>query len=344
MRSRHGWKALVVTFALVLPGFLAFAGCAARKGTPPASTGGMQTSHGMKAEMPGEVEILLRLAPNQSWKSRFVSSSEVTWTLSEAGGKDQAKTRAVGLELIATQKVASLAGGIARIEVDESRARILRDGKFADAPFKQFAPPNPVAFTLDTSTGKLDFAEMEKAYADWMAGVKESPVGEILGKTFRLDAYVAQLKELYGRPFTRYFGKKLAKGSSAKAEKDFALPFLGPGISLGPVPVETSAWFEGMEVSRKKGEHLLKTAGRYSGEKELSAEELAGQLSEFGGTVPAQYRSTAKIGGQFNSAVDVLSGREVRSASQLKYSTSASFDGKTVTAEVVGKSVLEPVE
>lgn len=343
---------LTVSLAVILAGALSLAGCAAQRVSTSSSSvkGGAvpgaeaESPHTRKAEMPKEVEIALRLAPGQSWKSRFVSTSEVTWTLKGADGNEQAKTRAVGLELIATQTVASLSGGTARIEVNETAARILRDGKFVDAPFRQFGPPNPVAFTLDTGTGKTDFTEMEKAYADWMAGVKAGPAGEILGKSFRLDAYVAQLKEIYGKPYTRSAGKKIPKGMSETAVKDIVLTFLGPGIVLGPIPVETSAWYEGMEVRKESGEHFLKVAGKYSGRKELSAEELASQLSEFGVAAPKEFRSSAEIGGLFNSSVDVMAGREIRATSQLRYSTSASFGGASITQEIAGKSLLEPAD
>jgi hypothetical protein len=277
--------------------------------------------------MPKEVEIALRLAPGQSWKSRFVSTSEVTWTLKGADGKEQAKTRAVGLELIATQTVASLSGGTARIEVNETAARILRDGKFFDAPFRQFGPPNPVAFTLDTGTGKTDFTEMEKAYADWMAGVKAGPAGEILGKSFRLDAYVAQLKEIYGKPYTR----------SAESPEESRDHHEGLFSVLG--------WrYRGslhvVRRMRRGKEELLKVAGKYGGRRAVA--EAASQL-EFGVAAPKEFRRRRR-GGLFNSSVDVMAGREIRATSQLRYSTSASIGGASITQEIAGKSLLEPAD
>lgn len=338
--------------AVLLALVLALAGCAALK--PPASDSpskgtparGMETPDRpvKKIEMPRNVEIALRLAPGQSWKSRFLSTSEVTWSLKGSDGKERSKSRAVGLELVATQSVKSVSDGVARIEVDESSARILRDGKFVDAPFRQFGPPNPVAFTVNVRTGATDFSEMEKAYADWMAGVREGPAGEILGKSFRIDSYVAQLKDLYGKPFTRLAGKRLTKGSSENTEKDVVLPFLGPGIAIGPVPVEASAWYEGMEIKKENGGHYLKTAGKYSGKKEMSAEELAGQLSEFGVAAPGEFRSSTNIGGGFAASVDLMAGREVYGTSQIRYSTSATFGGASVAQEITGKSILEPAD
>lgn len=344
--SKRGFTVLLAIVSML-------AGCAAQKASMSGSPSKETPARGMEArektekkiEMPKSVEIALRLAPGQSWKSRFVSTSEVKWTLKGADGKEQSKSRAVGLEIVATQSVKSVSEGAARIEVDESSARILRDGKFVDAPFRQFGPPNPVAFTVNVRTGERDFSEMENSYEKWMAGVKEGPAGEILGKSFRLDSYVAQLKDLYGKPFARLAGKRLPMGSSATVEKDFVLPFLGPGLAVGPVPVEASAWYEGMEVRKETGGHYLKTAGKYSGVKELSDEELAGQLSEFGVAPPGEFRSSANIRGEFTASVDLMAGREVYGTSQLRYWTSASFGGgAAVMLEIAGKSILEPVE
>lgn len=344
---------LMVSLSVILAATLSLAGCTARKMSMSSSSSAKEGAGTgavapgtpyMKVEMPKEIAIAVRLEQGQSWKSRFVSTSEVTWKYKGADGKEQLKARSFGLELIATQNVASLSGGAARIEIDETSARILRDGKFVDAPFRQFGPPNPVAFTLDTATGKADFTEMEKAYADWMAGVKAGPAGEILGKSFLLDAYVAQLKEIYGKPYTRLGGKIISRDSSGTAVKDTVLLFLGPGIAIGPIPVDSSRWFEGMEVRKESGEHFLKVAGKYSGGRELSADELAGQLAEFAVLAPKEFRSSAEIGGMLSSGLDVMTGREIRSTSQFRYSTSASFGGESVTQEIVGKSLLEPAD
>ncbi len=294
--------------------------------------------------MPKEVMIKLRLVPGQSWKSRYLSTSDVTWVLKGTDGKEQKKTLSVGLELVASQKVGELSNGVARIEVEESSVRILREGKFVDAPFRQFDPPSRYSFTIDTRSGAADFSGMEKAYAGWMSRVKEGPAGEILGKAFRVDSYVAQLKELYGKPFTRMSGKTLKKGASSAVVKEVLLPFLGPGIGVGPVPVDTSLGYEGMEIGKETGGHYLKASGKYAGGKELTADELAAQLAEFGAAAPAEFRSTANLAGEFTSSVDLMAGREIFSASGFRYSTSASFGGTAVTQEIAGKSVLEPAE
>ena len=330
--------------------FLVFLSGCAGTGTIPAPAkaavaspaAGEPAPHGVKATLPAEIVISMALREGQAWKCRFVSTSEMKRTLAGADGKGTVKTRTVGLELVATQKVASVAGGRVRIEVAESSARILQDGKFVDAPFKRFNPPNPVSFTLDTATGKADFAEMEKAYEAWMAAVKEGPAGDILGKTFRLQAYVAQLKELYAKPFTRFAGKTLAKEPKATAAKEFVLPFLGPGVALGPVSVETTSWFEGFEA--KGGKHLLAAAGRYDGTVSWTPGELADRLEDFAASAPAAFRSSGEAHGRFTSTVDVLTGREIRSESQLRYSTAATFDGGTLSEEITGKSILAPAD
>ena len=100
-----------------------------------------------------------------------------------------------------------MSGGVARIEVRESSVRILQEGNYIEAPFRQFGPPDTVTFTVDTATGEADFSGMEKAYRDWMPAVMRSPVGDVMGKSFRVESFVAQLKQLYGKPFTRHAGR-----------------------------------------------------------------------------------------------------------------------------------------
>jgi len=341
---------LVLLLALSGAASLVFLSGCATTGTTPVSANaaaappaaGAPAPQDVKATLPAEVAISMALREGQAWKCRFVSTSEMKRTLAGADGKETVKARTVGLELVATQKVASVAGGRARIEVVESSSRILQDGKFIDAPFKRFNPPNPVSFTLDTAKGTADFAEMEKAYQEWMAAVKEGPAGDILGKTFRLEAYVAQLKELYAKPFTRFAGKTLSKEPKAPAAKEFVLPFLGPGVALGPVPVETTSWLEGFEA--KGGQHLLAATGRYDGTVTWTPGELADRLADFGASAPAAFGSSGGAHGRFTSTVDVLTGREIRSESQLRYSATATFDGGTLSEEITGKSILEPAD
>ncbi len=325
-------------------------GCATTGGAPSAAKGAAAApaaaaatgAQGAKADVPAEVRVPIALKEGESWTSRFVSPSEMKRTLTGADGKATVKARAVGLELVAAQRVASVLGGKARIEVAERSSRILQEGRFVEAPFKRFNPPNPVFFSLDVATGSADFAEMEKAYEAWMAAVKESPAGDILGKAFRLEAYVAQLKELYARPFTRFTGRALSKEPKAPAAKDFVQPFLGPGVALGPVPVETTSWFEGLEA--KGGVHLLAAAGKYEGAVSWTPRELGDRLADFGAPAPPAFKASGEVRGRFHSTVDVLCGREVRSESQLRYTASASFEGGTLSEDISGKSTLEPAD
>ncbi len=352
MRRRAARRFAVPVLVALSGGVLAvsLAGCATT-GTAPspakASAGAAAAAaaagpRGPKVAVPAEIGISINLREGDAWKSRFVSTSEMKRTLAGADGKQAVKARTVGLEVVATQKVASVAGGKARIEVAELSSRILQDGTFVDAPFKRFNPPNPVSFTLDIDTGKADFAEMEKAYREWMAAVKTGPAGDILGKTFRLEAYVAQLEELYAKPFTRFAGRTLSKAPGAPAAKEFVQPFLGPGVALGPVPVETTSWFERFEA--KGGVHALSAASRYDGAVSWTPGELADRLADFAAPAPAAFRSSGEVRGRHAATVDVRSGREVRSESHLRYTASASFEGGTLSEEIAGKSTLEPAD
>lgn len=340
--SLHRFPAMsLFLLVFLLPALLA-PGCSAlRPSAAPSVSGESASPHG-KTQVPDEFEVALSLRPGQSWKSRFLSTSEIRRKLAGADGKESVRNRTVGLEIVATQSVTEVSGGVARIEVRESTVRILQEGNFIDAPFRQFGPPNPVTFTVDTATGKADYSEMETAYRDWIPAVMRSPVGDVMGKSFRVEAFVAQLKQLYGKPFTRHAGRRYAKGTRFTLEKDFLLPFLGPSAALGPVPVEIRTWFEGFRV--KNGDHILSLKGEYQGEREWTDDDLANRLVDFQTPFPASFRSSGTVRGRFDSDVDVLSGREIRSTNQLDYTSSATFGGATLTEEITGKSTMEPAD
>ena len=313
-------------------------GCAANKGAVTTTT-----SAGPRAELPKEIDVALRLSPGDEWKSRFVSTSETKRALTDNTGKETAKSRTVGLEIVATQKVVDVTGTVARIEITEFETRILQDGKFISAPYKQFSPPNPVSFMIDTATRKTDFSAVRQAYEKWMADLKEGPVGDIIGKTFRLPAYLSAIEEMYGKPFTRVAGRKVS-AEETPSGKDVVLPFLGPGAAISSVQVEGAMRYTGFEAKGRK--HLLNVSGTYAGQPDLSsADELAIRLADFGrATFPKAFTGTGSASGRFQSSVDILSGREERSTGQLSYSAKWVLDDATLTEEVAGKSILEPAE
>jgi hypothetical protein len=340
---------LAIPSVAVLSALLLASGCAVKKGAVtttssaggPASAGKTESPHA-KAELPKEIAVDLRLSPGDEWKSRFVSTSETKRVLTDKAGKETARTRTVGLEIVATQKVVDVTGAVARIEINEVEARILQDGKYIPAPYKQFSPPNPVSFTIDAATRKTDFSAVRQAYEKWMADLKEGPAGDIIGKAFRLPAYLSVLEEMYGKPFTRVSGRKLSAGETPSG-KDAVLPFLGPGAAVSAVQVEGAMRHTGFEV--KGGKHLLNVSGTYTGQPDLSsADELAIRLADFGATAPKSFTGTGSASGRFQSSVDVLSGREERSTGQLAYSAKWVMDDATLTEEVAGKSILEPAE
>jgi hypothetical protein len=68
-------------------------------------------------------------------------------------------------------------------------------------------------------------------------------------------------------------------------------------------------------------------------------------LADFGRAAPTKaFTGTGSASGKFQSSVDILSGREERSTGQLTYSAKWVLDDATLTEEVSGKSILEPVE
>jgi hypothetical protein len=333
----------------MMSALLLASGCAANKGTVATATSAGRPDTAGKMEssrpatgLPKEITVDLRLSPGDEWKSRFVSTSETKRVLTDKAGKETAKTRTVGLEIVATQKVVDVTGTVARIEITEGATRILQDGKFVPAPYKQFSPPNPVSFTIDTATRKTDFTAVGQAYGKWMADLKEGPAGDIIGRAFRLPAYLSVLEEMYGKPFTRVSGRKMS-AEETPSGKDVVLPFLGPGAAVSSVQVEGAMRYTGFEAKGRK--HLLNVSGTYAGQPDLSsADELAIRLSDFGRTPPKAFTGTGSASGRFQSSVDILSGREERSTGQLSYSAKWVLDDATLTEEVAGKSILEPAE
>lgn len=350
MRRSSPIRFLAIPSVAVLFVLFLFSGCAANKGAvaTTSSAGGPATadkteSPHAKAELPKEIDVALRLPAGNEWKSRFVSIGETKRVLTDKAGKETAKSRTVGLEIVAIQKVLDVTGSVVRIGITEIETRILKDGKFITAPYKQFSPPNPVSFTIDTATGKIDFSAVRQAYGKWMADLKEGPAGDILGKTFRLPSYLAAIEEMHGKPFTRVSGRKISSGETPSG-KDVVFPFLGPGAAVSSIPVEGTIRYTGFEA--KGGKHLLNVSGTYTGQPELtSADELAIRLADFdGATPPKAFTATGSASGHYQSSVDILTGREERSTGQLSYSAKWVFEGATLTEEVAGKSILEPAE
>ncbi len=352
MRNVRRLAVLAARVALIAGiSFLALGGCAALQPrdaagpkAAPVSKGADNTGQAAqslgKADLPREIGVTVRLEAGDTWRSRFVSTGEVRRTLRAADGSETVRNRSLGLELTAVQTVRGVKDGVARIEVRESAAKILQEGKFVDAPFRRLSPPEMFFFNFDMNSGKADFAEMDKAYRDWMATVKESPAGDILGKSFRLEGYLSQLKDLYAKPFTRLAGRKLTKEYRTIEEKEFLLPFVGPSVDLGPMPVQTELAYEGFEV--RKGGHYLDAAGKYSGESRFSPEQLAERLEEFGVKAPSEFTSRTAASGKFRSAVDVITGREHQTDSRVTYTATATFGGSTFIEEIAAKFLLVP--
>ena len=348
MRRSTSIRTLAVPCVAVLSVLLLVSGCAANKGAVTTSSAGRPAADGKtespraKAELPKEIEVALRLSPGDEWKSRFVSTSETKRTLTDKTGQAAAKTRTIGLEIVATQKVVDVADNVIRIEITEADARIIQDGKFVPAPYKQFSPPNPVSFTIDAATRKTDFSAVRQAYEKWMADLKEGPAGDIIGKTFRLPAYLSVLEDMYAKPFTRVSGRKLSAADTPSG-KDVVFPFLGPGAAVSSVQVQGAMRYTGFEAKGRK--HLLNVYGTYTGQPDLSSgDELAIRLSDFGRTAPKAFTATGAASGRFQSSVDILSGREERSNGEISYSAKWVMDDATLIEEVAGKSSLEPAE
>ena len=61
-------------------------------------------------------------------------------------------------------------------------------------------------------------------------------------------------------------------------------------------------------------------------------------------SVRSSVSKSGSASGHFQSSVDMMSGREVRSAGQLSYSAKWIFESGSLAEEVAGKAILEPAE
>jgi hypothetical protein len=310
-----------------------------------ATNGGGMTSIVPGKGVPPEVTVKSNLALGMSWKSRFTSTSDIRRVLRETGGQETIRSRSVGMELVAVQTVKEVAGKVATIQVDEASVRILQGGAFVEAPFRQFNPPARFTFTVDMSSGKADFKAAEKVFGEWMDGIRKGPIGDVLGRSFRLDDYLAQVRELYTAPFTRFAGKTIVSSPQAVGETELILPFLGPAVSLKPVPVKTTSWIEGVEDL--KGETVLKIGGRYAADPATrnDADELGAALSDFGKMqTPTAFDRVVEARGQYSSYVAVASGRELRGGRTFSFKASTKLGESVLSEEISGKTLLEPAE
>lgn len=332
---------IVMTLLLFIAA-IATSGCATGGSATSTNAAAVASANG---RVPDEIDIGGALAAGSEWKSRFVSTSEIRRVLKAGASPEKTVSRAVGLELVSTQTVSSFTGKLAVVEVDELAVRILQqDGKFIEAPFRAFNPPSKFSFSVDLSDGKVDFGNGEKAFREWSAAIAKGPFGQIVGRSFRVDDYVAQIREIYTKPFVRFSGKSVTTGGRSLGE-DLILPFIGPTTSLRPIAAPASAKLVGVETV--KGILYAKVAGEFSSPVAPRNEpsEVAAAYSDFKGLpVPTTFQRTASAHGSFTASVDANSGREVRSSRTFTFNSTTTSSDSVLTEEIVGKFVIEPAQ
>lgn len=341
MHTPRSTTVSIVMTLLSLVVVIALSGCAT--GGPATSTGGTAVAPA-SGSVPDEIDIGSALAAGSEWKSRFVSTSDIRRVLKAGTSPEKSVSRAVGLELVSTQTVSSFAGKVAVVEVDELAVRIMQDGKFIEAPFRAFNPPSKFSFTVDLSDGKVDFSDGEKAFREWAADVSKGPFGQIVGRSFRVDDYVAQIRETYATPFVRFSGKRVTTGGRSLGEH-LLLPFIGPTTSLKPIAAPASAKLVGVETLM--GISHAKVAGEFSSPEAPRNEpsEVAAAYSDFKGLpVPTTFQRRASARGSFTALVDANSGRELRSSRTFTFNSTTTSGDSVLTEEIVGKFVLEPAQ
>ncbi len=274
-------------------------------------------------------------------RQELTSVTEAVWKLEVKDEAALERSRKTGLKVVALYEVMERTGDVARVQVTLEKVEILKDEKFIRAPFLQFNPPNPLQFSVDFATEKVDFSSLESAYDDWVRGMQETAVWDVMGRSFDVSSYVAQLENLLSSPLTEFAGKMMVLGEEDRESRTFYLPFLGPTISVEPVTVEQTRGLHG--VMDLGGREIAMIDGeQFSDKLSLGAEVLSGRMELFGRTAPEYYESRGELAGKFRARVHVDSGWTVETTRRFRSVIIVNFGNGTFREDISGKkSVYE---
>lgn len=274
-------------------------------------------------------------------KQELTSVTEAIWKLEVKDEAALERSRKTGLKVIALYEVVEREGDSAKIQVALEKVEVLKDGKFIQAPFMQFSPPNPLLFSVDFESETVDFTFLEKAYDDWVRGLQETAIWDVMGSTFDVTSYVAQLENLLSSHITEFAGSTMRLGEEDVGQRIFHLPFLGPAISVEPVMVEQKSGLRG--VMELAGREIAMVEGeQFSDTLSVGTEVLAGRMELFGRTAPEYYESRGELAGKFRSRVDTDSGWAVETTRRFRSVTIVNFENGSLREDISGKkSVYE---
>lgn len=274
-------------------------------------------------------------------KQELTSVTDVVWKLEVRGEPPVERSRNSGLKVVALYEVLDRQGNRANVQVTLEKVEILRAGKFVQAPFVQFGPPNPLLLSVDFEKGAVDFSSLELAFDEWVKGLQESAVWDVMGGSFDVKAYVSQLENLLASPITEFAGKTMKLGEEDVVSKQFVLPFLGPAVSVEPVMVEHRSSLRGvMDIGGR--EIAMIEGGQFSDELSVGKDVLASRLELFGRIPPEYFESRGELAGKFRARVDSGTGWTVETTRKIRSVIIVNFEDGSLREDISGKkSVYE---
>jgi hypothetical protein len=274
-------------------------------------------------------------------KQELTSVTEVVWKLDEKEEVSLERSRKTGLKVVAFYEVVERKGDRVNVQVTLEKVEVLKDGRFIKAPFMQFGPPNTLLFSVDFGDETVDFSLLERAYDDWVKSLQETAIWDVMGSSFDVTSYVAQLENLLSSPITEFAGRTMRLGAEDVEERTFYLPFLGPTISVEPVLVEQKRGMRG--VMDLAGREIAMIEGeQFSDKLSVGTEILAGRMELFGRTAPEYYESRGELAGKFRARVDTNSGWTVETTRKFRSVTIVNFENGMLREDISGKkSVYE---
>ncbi len=269
----------------------------------------------------------------------ITSTADIDWH-----GRDTVKgayqvRREAGIRLKVGYEVLSRTEVAMTVRATISRMEIIQEGAFVNAPFLSLGPPMVFTFAIDYAAGRTDFAEAEKAYSAWADSFRGTPVGDILSASFDVGAFAAQLKDLLGRPALEY--ARLAAGEPGGTTRtSMSMPFLGPGLALGPMEIERRATVK--PRAKEGGVEVLPVEEKSASVSplRLAAGELAARFAQLGLGVPAAFDSEGSFSGETSARVDAATGWTRGQVSSFRSTITCRYDGGELTEEIVGKRLV----
>jgi hypothetical protein len=295
---------------------------------------------GKEAPCPSEV-----LAPGSGpavgskLTQEITSTADIVWRGRDAAKGPYQVRRETGIRLKVVYEVVSRSNSSVALRASISRMEIIQDGAFVNAPFMSLGPPTLLSFSIDYATGQADFTEAEKAYAAWAEGFGGTPVGDILSASFDVGAFAAQLKDLLGRPAQEY-ARFAAGAAGGSVRGTMSMPFLGPGLALGPMEIERRVT---LLPRVKEGGHALLPVEEKTlsvAPLRLSPEELAGRFAHLGLNPPEACQGEGAFGGETSARVDASTGWVRSQVSSFRSTFTCRHAAGELTEEIIGKRLV----